>query len=206
MKRSPQLLETRAPSCPEGVVVVMHGGGTRRGNPMVSPAQLSVIRMIPIARRIARTGDGRLGVFRLLNSHRGWDRTHTPVMDVRWALARIQERYADVPICLVGHSLGGRAALLAGGEPAVRGVVALNAWVYPTDGADLRGRRVLLMHGTKDRIASLRSAAAVAERLSITTEVRFVTVEGGKHAMLRHGRRFEQAASDFAAGTLLGSG
>lgn len=203
MERSPRLITTHAPTSPRGVVLMLHGGGSRRGNPMVSPAQLSVLRMIPIARRIARAGDGRLAVLRLLNTHRGWDRVHTPVMDVRWALARIQDQYPDAPCCLVGHSLGGRAALLAGGEPRVRSVVGLNAWVYPTDGADLRGRRVLMVHGTEDRVAPLANAAAVAERLSTVTDVEFATVEGGKHAMLRHGRRFEQRAADFAVATLL---
>src|SRR4051812_42709123 len=101
---------------------------------MVSPTQLSVLRMIPIARRIARAGRGRLAVFRLLNSHRGWDATHTPVHDARWALDRVAEELgAHLPTCLVGHSLGGRAALLAAARPDVRSVVALAPWVYPTD-------------------------------------------------------------------------
>ena len=39
----------------------------------------------------------------------------------------------DLPVCLIGHSLGGRAALLAAGQPTVAGVVALAPWVYPTD-------------------------------------------------------------------------
>lgn len=205
MDRSPRLLETRAPSSPDALVLVLHGGASRQGNPMVSPAQLSVVRMIPIAHRIARAGRGRLGVFRLLNTHRGWDRTHTPVMDVRWALERLRERYgAGLPVGLVGHSLGGRAALIAGAEEPVRAVVALNPWVYPSDDADLSGRRVLVVHGTEDRVASPEKAAVVARRLGSRADVRFETVQGGKHAMLRHGRRFERAASDFTVSTLLG--
>lgn len=31
----------------------------------------------------------------------------------------------------------------------------------------------------------------------------FVTVEGGRHAMLRHGKEFEQAATEFVLETLL---
>lgn len=203
--RSPRLLTARAPRSPKGVVLVLHGGANRTSDPMVSPTQLSVIRMIPVASRIARAGRGGLAVLRLLNSHRGWDTSHTPVMDVTWALGQVRERYGDgVPICLVGHSLGGRAALLAGGAPAVRGVVALNPWVYPHDNADLRDRRVLIVHGTDDRIAPLAHAKTVAERLAATAEVRLVTVDGGKHAMLRHGGEFERAASDFVVETLLG--
>jgi Alpha/beta hydrolase family len=101
---------------------------------MMSPTQLSVLRMVPIARRIARATRGRVAVFRLLNSRRGWDTHHTPVVDARWDLDRITERFgASVPACLVGHSLGGRAALLSAGPPEVRSVAALAPWVYPTD-------------------------------------------------------------------------
>ena len=126
-------------------------------------------------------------------------------MDVTWALGQLRDRYGDgLPVCLVGHSLGGRAALLAGSEPGVRGVVALNPWVYPTDGASLAGRKVLIVHGTEDRIASPQSAAAVADRIAATTSVQFITVEGGRHAMLRHAGEFERAATDFTLETLLG--
>ncbi len=173
---------------------------------MVSPTQLSVIRMIPLAHRMSRAGAGRLGVYRLLNSYRGWDSTQTPVMDARWALGQLRDRYGDdVPVCLVGHSLGGRAALLAGDAPTVRSVVALNAWVYPSDEASLRGRKVLFVHGSQDRIAPPDRAAQLAQRLSRTTPTRFLRIEGGKHAMLRHGAQFERAATEFAVSTLHGT-
>jgi alpha-beta hydrolase superfamily lysophospholipase len=205
MDRSPRLLDVATPADPDGLVIALHGGANRRGNPMVSPTQLSVLRMIPVAERVARAGRGRLAVFRLLNSHRGWHSTHTPVHDVDWALGVLAARYdAGVPVCLVGHSLGGRAALLAGAAPAVRSVVALNPWVYPSDQADLSGRRVLVVHGTDDRVASIERSATVARRLSATADVSFVTVDGGRHAMLRQRRAFERPAADFAVDTLLG--
>lgn len=129
-----RLIEITARERPEGAALLLHGGGSRPGKMSVSPAQLSVLRMIPIAKRAARVGRGRLAVFRLLNSTRGWDTTHTPVDDARWALDEIAERLgARLPTCLVGHSLGGRAALLAAGAPEVRSAVALAPWVLPTD-------------------------------------------------------------------------
>ncbi len=198
-----RLIDVRTPSAPEGVVLVLHGGADRPGSPMVSPTQLSVIRMVPIARRLARAGRGRLSVHRLLNSHRGWDSRHTPVDDATWALAQLGERHPGVPVALVGHSLGGRAALLAGAADDVRVVVALNPWVYPDDGVPLPGRRVLIVHGDADRIASAARSRAVAERLARSTDVTFQVVPGGKHAMLRHGRTFESAAADFVVGGLL---
>ncbi|CAI9415887.1 alpha/beta hydrolase [Nocardioides sp. T2.26MG-1] len=205
-----QLIDNSVPRRPSGVVLVLHGGASRTGRPEVSPAQLSVLRMLPVAGRIARAGRGRLAVLRLLNSSRGWDAAHTPVDDVAWAMARVRERLGDLPACLVGHSLGGRAALLAAGEPEVRGVVALNPWLYPDDPrvpVDLAGRRVLFVHGTDDRVAPPERSRLVASRLerrSDVTSVEYVEVPGGRHAMLRHGAAFERAAADFAVDTLLG--
>ncbi len=204
MHLEPRLIPVREPDRPEGAVVVLHGGGARGERMMVSPTQLSVLRMVPIARRIARAGRGGLATYRLLNSYRGWDTHHTPVDDTHWAIAQVRERYADVPVCLVGHSLGGRAALMAGEHDGVESVVALNPWVQPSDRADLRGRDVLIVHGDADRIAIPSRAQAVARTLARTTDVAWLTVEGGKHAMLSRGRVFESAAADWATATLLG--
>jgi alpha-beta hydrolase superfamily lysophospholipase len=200
-----RLLPVRAPTRPEGVVIVLHGGASRGERAMVSPAQLSVLRMVPVAHRIARAGGSRLAVHRLLNSHRGWDTRTTPVMDVAWALARVARQHGDLPVALVGHSLGGRAALLGGGDPHVRSVVALNPWVHPTDRVDLAGRRVLVVHGTDDRVALPSRSAELADRLAATTDVGYVSVPGARHAMLRHGRTFETYAAEFVTATLLGT-
>ena len=189
------------PEAPVGAVVVLHGGASRRGTTSVSPTQLSVLRMIPIARRIAHAGGGRLAVFRLLNSHRGWEATHTPVHDARWALEQIAKRLeAHVPSCLVGHSLGGRAALLAAGRPDVRSVVALAPWVYPSDvPPGLTDQRVVIVHGTRDRIASPARSAALARAIG----ARYVSVDGGTHSMLRHRREFDGLAVEWVTATLL---
>ena len=83
-------------------------------------------------------------------------------------------------------------------------MVALNPWVYPDDQVDLHGRRVLVVHGTDDRIASPARSRTVADRLARTADsVDYLSVEGGKHAMLRHGRTFERAAAEFTRETLL---
>ena len=206
MELQPKLIDVHVPSAPVGAVLVLHGGASQRQNVMVSPTQLSVLRMIPIARRIAQHGQDRLAVFRLLNSRRGWDTTHTPVHDALWAFDAITDHLGRrLPVCLVGHSLGGRAALLAAGAPDVRGVVALAPWVYPTDVAPgIDGRRILIVHGTRDRIASPARSAALAQALSRRADVRYESVPGGKHAMLRHSRRFVEPATGFVLETLLG--
>ena len=201
-----RLINTRVPADPEGVVLLLHGGASRRGGMRVSPTQLSVLRMVPIATRIAQAARGRLTVFRLLNSVRGWDTSHTPVDDVAWGMEQIRARFGrPVPTSLVGHSLGGRAALLAAQQPEVTSVVALNPWVYVADGhTALHDRKILIVHGTEDRIAKAASSAEVARGLSRSADVGYVSVAGGKHAMLRRHHVFDRLATDFVRSTLLG--
>lgn len=206
MDPEPRLIDVALPADPLGVVIVLHGGAARGSAVPVSPTQLSVLRMIPIATRVARAGAQQLAVFRLLNARRGWDTEHTPVQDLEWAMGQVRERFGgQLPTCLIGHSLGGRAALLSAGSAGVRSVVALAPWVYPDDAqqVDATGRRILFVHGDRDRIAKLASARAMATAMSQTADVGFVTIAGGKHAMLRHGYRYERLASDFAVATLL---
>lgn len=201
-----RLVDVRTPDQPAGAVLVLHGGSGRGAEMAVSPTQLSVVRMIPIAERIAFAGRGRLAVFRLLNSARGWDAHTSPVDDVQWALAELAARFGTLPVCLVGHSLGGRAALLAGDAPAVRSVVALAPWLYRSDAVGgLAGRQVLIVHGDQDRVASPANATAVAGHLSPDARVGFVRVKGGKHAMLRRHGVFDGLAAEFAVASLLGT-
>jgi pimeloyl-ACP methyl ester carboxylesterase len=202
---APKLIPVAVPRRPVAVALVLHGGASRAASPMVSPTQLSVLRMIPIARRIARLGADRLAVFRLLNSTRGWDVRHTPADDARWALDRAAEQIGErLPTCLVGHSLGGRAALRCAGEAQVHSVAALAPWLEASDLPDMPpGRQILIIHGSRDRVASPERSAALARRLSGHVGVSYISVEGGKHAMLRRHRVFDRLAAEFAVATLL---
>ena len=206
MELAPRLIDVRVPRAPKGVALVLHGGASRREDMRVSPTQLSVLRMIPIAQRLARAGRGDLAVFRLLNARRGWDTHHTPVHDAQWALEEIARRLGDrLPTCLVGHSLGGRAALLAAPRPEVRSAVALAPWVYADDvPPGLDGQRLLFVHGSLDRVARPDRSAALARRLGARARVGYVTVAGAKHAMLHRHDVFSDAAERFALATLLG--
>jgi alpha/beta superfamily hydrolase len=185
------------------VVLVLHGGARRPDRPAVSPTQLSVLRMIPIARRLARAGAGELAVYRLLNSRRGWEPGGTPVDDARWALVELAQRHPRLPAALVGHSLGGRAAVLAAGTGGVHAAVSLAGWFEPTDRVVAPGVDLLFVHGDADRVASPAAAAAVA-RTARADSVDVVTVPGGKHAMLRHGRAFLRPATAFVVARMLG--
>lgn len=207
MPLAPRLIDVAAPEHPEGVALVLHGGARRGDATGVSPAQLSVLRMIPVARRVARATARRVAVLRLLNSRRGWDTAHTPLRDVEWALAEIATRFGrELPVCLVGNSLGGRAALLSAGQRQVSGVVALAPWVHPSDVPPHSDRtRIVIIHGDADRVASIERSHQVAVRLARSTSVSYVTVSGGTHAMLRHRRAFDGLAARCAAWMLLGA-
>jgi len=201
-----RLIDVATPADPAGVVLVLHGGGSRRRSTRVSPAQPSVLRMIPVGTRIARVSAGRLAVLRLLNAQRGWDIEHTPVIDVEWALGEIARRFGhELPVCLVGHSLGGRAALLSAGRPQVRGVVTLAPWVAPTDAVEgAHGTPIVIIHGDADRVASPERSRRLAQTLNRDTSVSYVTVSGGTHAMLRRVDAFDGLAARCVMWILLG--
>jgi predicted esterase len=200
-----RLIATATPRRPEAVALVLHGGGSRVADQAVSRTQPSVLRMVPVASRLAVEGRGRLAVRRLLNSTRGWGGRPNPVEDVLWALDRIEERLGGLPVALVGHSLGGRAALLAATHPRVRSVVGMATWLAPDDPvAPLEGRDVLLVHGDADRVARLGPAADLAARLATTTRAGLVTVRGGRHSMVRRHGVFDGLTARWVSATLLG--
>ncbi|MFL6088719.1 MAG: alpha/beta hydrolase [Aeromicrobium sp.] len=197
-----RLLATAVPPSACGVVVVLHGGGAQHERRATSAAQVSVLRMRLFARAIARAGAGRLAVYRVLNTYRGWQKSHTPIEDAYWALREVGAKHPGLPIFLVGHSLGGRAAILAANHPSVVGVVALNPWLYLSDHVDLPGRRVLVVHGDQDRVADPQRAYFVARALSHTTRVTFHVVRGGNHSMLTSRHVFTQLTNQFVLKTL----
>ena len=206
MSDGARLIDVAIPPRPEGVVLLLHGGASRRDRMRVSPAQLSVLRMIPVGRRVARASRRRLAVLRLLNARRGWDSTHTPLDDVAWALDQIAARFgADMGVCLIGHSLGGRAALLSAGAAQVRGVVALAPWVQPTDPLGrVHDTPVVIIHGDADRVAVPGRSRQLAARLARQTPVSYVSVREGKHAMLSRRGCFDGLAASCAVWMLLG--
>jgi dienelactone hydrolase len=163
--------------------------------------------MVPIAKRVARLAAGRLAIFRLINARRGWDAKGTPEYDVRWALEQIATRLdAPLPASLVGHSLGGRAALLCADREELRSVVALAPWVHADDlpSGDVHAR-VLIVHGSRDGVASPERSEALARALATRAAVSYVTVNGGTHGMLRRRELFDGLAAAFAVATLPGA-
>lgn len=193
------------PPDPEGVVLVLHGGGEKGYGPMPW-WEGPVLRMKPFARAIERAAGDRLAVVRLKNRYHGWNGTEqTPLTDARWALDRIRQRYPDLPIALIGHSMGGRVVTHLGGEPGVKAVVGLAPWVADGDPRPGRpGLDVLLMHGVKDTVTDPRRTERLAEELrSQGAAVTWRPVEGERHAMLRHPRTWHREVADFVTHSLL---
>jgi alpha-beta hydrolase superfamily lysophospholipase len=181
---------------PRGTVLVLHGGRSVSTQP-TSPLQLSVLRMIPVARAARRAvRSGGIEVRRPRFGVRGWNGPYaSPVGDLSNWLDAIAG-----PVVLIGHSMGARAALRAGGHPRVVAVAGLAPWLPPGEPvAQLAGRAVLLAHGDRDTVTSPDQTWAFAGRARSVTEVTAVSVAGGDHAMLRHARAWHRLAADFAA-------
>jgi dienelactone hydrolase len=107
------------------------------------------------------------------------------------------------PIVLVGHSMGGRAVLRAGGEPSVTAVCALAPWTPPGEPVmQLRGQTVTILHGRGDRWVPARLSFdhAVRARRAGARVARF-TIAGG-HSMVRRAHRWHTFVRDVVlAGT-----
>lgn len=194
-----------------GAVLVLHGGKVRSTEP-VRPTNLAYLRMRPfvgaVDRRAAREGvggRGGIGALLLRDRFRGWNGAQAdPVTDALWALGQIEQRYGPIPVVLLGHSMGARAALRAAGHPTVTGVVALAPWL-PEDEpvAQLDGRRVLIAHGDLDTITDPVKSRAYAELARAEgVDVEYRVIPGGKHAMLSDAPTWHALAAEFAVGHL----
>ncbi len=187
------------------VVLVMHGG-RESSRAQVNRYQLAYLRMVPFARDIAAHGRGHgISVWLLRNRYRGWNAPDLdPVQDARWALARIREQHGDVPVVLVGHSMGGRVALRVGGDRGVVAVVGLAPWCEEGEPVEqLAGRAVLIAHGDLDRMTDPRLSHRLARRAKAATDrvARFEVV-GERHAMLRRAAVWTRLVTGFVLGVL----
>ncbi|MFJ8251141.1 alpha/beta hydrolase [Streptomyces sp. NPDC094466] len=198
---------------PSAAVLVLHGGresGTEP--PPAGVLNLPGVRMRPFVRAVARTaravGEDVL-VRQVRYAHRGWNGVRAdPFHDAVAALDALRREAGDeLPVVLLGHSMGARAALRAAGHPLVRGVVGLAPWCPPGDPVtQLAGRDVVLVHSNRDRMTSpqaTQSLTARARRAGARSCM--VTVRGGDHAMIRRSAAWHRLTTVLVAG-LLGSG
>lgn len=172
-------------------ILVLHGG---KAAAMIQPKRnsLSMLRMRPFFSGVGKAAAPH-GVATALVHYRvaGWNGAAADAArDAVWALEDIRRRYGDVPVAVLGHSMGGRAAVRVCPTRNVVGVVGLAPWLPPEEPVpDLRGRTVLLAHGTRDRWVDGRLSAAWALRAKQQHDaVARFEVEGVGHAMLRRAR------------------
>ncbi|WP_299958635.1 alpha/beta hydrolase [uncultured Modestobacter sp.] len=203
--RTPALEQLPAVGETRGIALFCHGGTVASVDPPKERA-LSLVRMRAFQSFVHRSTADR-GIATALLRYRvaGWNgEAADAYADVRWAIAQLREQYGtDVPIVLVGHSMGGRAVLRAGGEPSVTAVCALAPWTPPGEPVmHLGGQTVVILHGRGDRWVPARLSAefAVRARRAKARVARF-TIVGG-HGMVRRSHRWHAFARDVVlAGT-----
>jgi alpha-beta hydrolase superfamily lysophospholipase len=196
---SPALV-TLSPRGPvRGVALLAHGGrstGTRRA----SRIDAAALRMYPFLLDLHRAGrDSGLAALQLRYRVRGYNEGD-PVADVEWALSEIARRHGDVPVCMVGHSMGARSVLRCAGRDSVRAVVALAPWLPPGESvAALRGRQLYAAHGSRDRITSSLATQAFVRRAAAVAEVaEFRDMGPLGHYLVRGRREWNQVALELS--------
>ena len=181
----PRLEVRDAPGGTRAVALFCHGGTVSSLEPPRERA-LSLVRMRAIEQFVAASGEN-LTTCLLRYRVAGWNGEAADAFaDVRWALDKITAEHGDVPVVLVGHSMGGRAVLRAGGADAVRAVCALAPWTPAAEPVkQLHDRTVAILHGRGDRwVPAALSADFAARAQAAGVRVARFTVAGG-HSMIR---------------------
>ena len=194
----PSLSRYAEPPRPTGVILLLHGG-QEHGHAPVDGRSASWRRSAVMARALAgRAGDHGAAVWLLRYRHRGWNGGTAPVADARWALSRIADEVGEVPVVLLGHSMGGRTAVHVADDPRVVGVVGLAPWLPPGEPvAALAGKRLVAAHGSQDRITSPRASREyVARAARAGAEATYVDMGPVGHYLLRRARSWNAVARD----------
>ena len=181
---------------PQALILMLHGGKDR-GHEVVDGRSLSWRRTAVMQRDIARRcQEAGVSTWLLRFTHRGWNGGPARIADARAGLDDVRRQLGDVPVVLLGHSMGGRTAVHVADDPSVRGVVALAPWLPPGESVEaLRGKQLYAAHGGRDRITSARATAAYVRRAAeVARTAEFHDMGPVGHYLLR-GR---QAWNEFA--------
>jgi predicted esterase len=192
------------PSRPRGVILMLHGGRERSAE-VVDTRSASWLRCRAMQQAIThRAHRADVSTWLLRFRHRGWNGGAGPVSDARWALAEVRRELGEVPVVLLGHSMGARTSVHAAGHGSVVGVVGLAPW-FPAGepvGA-LSGRRLLAAHGRHDHITSYDATAAYVERArAVAADVELKDMGPVGHYLLRRVTTWNRVALTGALGML----
>ena len=173
---------------PVAIVLVLHGGKENSFDP-VTRRNAAGLRMMPIAATLKARGRRHgIVVESVRYRYRGWNGAEaSPVVDARAALLDARSRHGAVPVVLVGHSMGARAALRLAGDDDVAMVVGLAPWTPRDEPVEqTTGRRILLAQGDHDTVTPPADSLRYAERAATAgAEVARVVVRNDGHPMLR---------------------
>ncbi|MFZ4249718.1 alpha/beta hydrolase [Streptomyces griseoincarnatus] len=201
------------PAAVNGVALLLPNGEESSAR---RPSPLAAVSVRGLGRRLARAGrDQHLATHVVHYRYRGWngDEAHL-AHDAAWAADEAVRRYGDVPVCLVGLGMGGRAAMRAADHAAVNSVVALAPWLPEEDGTtpaepvkQLAGRHVLIVHGTNDARTDPELSFRLAARAKkANREVCRFEVHADGHGLNQYWNEVLALAEDFVMGALFGRG
>jgi alpha-beta hydrolase superfamily lysophospholipase len=182
----PSMEAFAAPPSPRGVVLMLHGG-KERSHQAVDSRSASWRRSAAMARAIAPEAEAMGAAVRVVRyRERGWN-GGAPVEDALWALDEVRRELGDLPVVLLGHSMGARTAVHVADDRRVRGVVALAPWFPPGEPVHaLAGRTLVAAHGRSDKITSARATRAYVEQARAAgADATFVDMGRVGHYMLR---------------------
>lgn len=185
----PSFTDTWIPARARAIALVLHGGAEHGTDP-IDGRSLSWRRGRALARHVAAAlASDDVGVLLLRYRVRGWNAGHgsvpSPVADARWALDEIARTH-DLPVAVLGHSMGARTGVAVADHPSVRGVVALAPWLPPDDPVTpLAGKMLRAAHGRLDRITSARATRAYVARAGEVADAEFTDMGPVGHYLLR---------------------